>query len=60
MPATAKPPLLPSLLMGIGFGGFVDGIVLHRRPGLQGFESLPIGHQCHIGQRVIIAGWLTY
>jgi uncharacterized membrane protein len=27
---TAKPPLLPSLLMGIGFGGFVDGIVLHQ------------------------------
>lgn len=30
MPATAKPPLLPALLMGIGFGGFVDGIVLHQ------------------------------
>ena len=26
----AGPPLLPSLLMGIGFGGFIDGIVLHQ------------------------------
>jgi uncharacterized membrane protein len=26
----SKPPLLPSLLMGIGFGGFIDGIVLHQ------------------------------
>ena len=25
-----KPPLLPSLLLGIGLGGFVDGIVLHQ------------------------------
>jgi uncharacterized membrane protein len=25
-----RPPLLPSLLMGIGLGGFVDGIVLHQ------------------------------
>lgn len=24
------PPLLPSLLLGIGLGGFVDGIVLHQ------------------------------
>jgi uncharacterized membrane protein len=28
--ARAKPPLLPSLLMGIGFGGLIDGIVLHQ------------------------------
>jgi uncharacterized membrane protein len=26
----ARPPLLPSLLMGIGFGGLIDGIVLHQ------------------------------
>ncbi|HKO39406.1 MAG TPA: DUF2243 domain-containing protein [Solirubrobacterales bacterium] len=26
----ARPPLLPSLLLGIGLGGFVDGIVLHQ------------------------------
>jgi uncharacterized membrane protein len=25
-----RPPLLPSLLLGIGFGGFIDGIVLHQ------------------------------
>jgi uncharacterized membrane protein len=25
-----SPPLLPSLLLGIGLGGFVDGIVLHQ------------------------------
>jgi uncharacterized membrane protein len=25
-----RPPLLPSLLMGIGFGGFIDGIVFHQ------------------------------
>jgi uncharacterized membrane protein len=24
------PPLLPALLMGIGFGGFVDGILFHQ------------------------------
>ncbi|HEU5063614.1 MAG TPA: DUF2243 domain-containing protein [Solirubrobacterales bacterium] len=24
------PPLLPSLLLGIGLGGFLDGIVLHQ------------------------------
>jgi uncharacterized membrane protein len=26
----SHPPLLPSLLLGIGLGGFVDGIVLHQ------------------------------
>jgi len=26
----SRPPLLPSLLLGIGFGGFIDGIVLHQ------------------------------
>lgn len=30
MDRVTKPPLLPALLMGIGFGGFVDGIVLHQ------------------------------
>jgi uncharacterized membrane protein len=25
-----KPPLLPALLLGIGLGGFVDGILLHQ------------------------------
>ena len=30
MNARPRPPLLPSLLMGIGFGGFLDGIVLHQ------------------------------
>jgi uncharacterized membrane protein len=31
MPADeAKPRLLPAILLGIGFGGFVDGIVLHQ------------------------------
>jgi uncharacterized membrane protein len=25
-----QSPLLPSLLLGIGFGGFIDGIVLHQ------------------------------
>ena len=30
MSARTGPPLLPSLLMGIGFGGFIDGIVLHQ------------------------------
>src|SRR3954452_5210195 len=24
------PPLLPALLMGVGFGGFVDGILFHQ------------------------------
>ena len=27
---TSKPPKAPALLMGIGLGGFVDGIVLHQ------------------------------
>jgi uncharacterized membrane protein len=26
----SRPPLLPSLLLGIGLGGFIDGIVLHQ------------------------------
>jgi uncharacterized membrane protein len=30
MPADAKPRLFPAILLGIGFGGFVDGIVLHQ------------------------------
>jgi uncharacterized membrane protein len=25
-----RPKLLPSVLLGVGFGGFVDGIVLHQ------------------------------
>jgi len=25
-----RPPLLPGLLLGVGLGGFVDGIVLHQ------------------------------
>lgn len=25
-----RPPLLPSLLLGIGLGGFLDGILLHQ------------------------------
>jgi uncharacterized membrane protein len=25
-----RPPLLPALLLGIGLGGFVDGILLHQ------------------------------
>lgn len=25
-----KPSVLPSLLLGLGFGGFIDGIVLHE------------------------------
>lgn len=29
-PAAAPPPKAPALLMGIGFGGFVDGIVMHQ------------------------------
>ena len=28
--ATATPPRAPALLLGIGLGGFVDGIVLHQ------------------------------
>jgi uncharacterized membrane protein len=27
---TASPPKLPAFLMGLGFGGFIDGIVLHQ------------------------------
>ena len=27
---TSAPPKLPGLLMGLGFGGFIDGIVLHQ------------------------------
>ena len=27
---TARPKLLPSVLLGIGLGGFLDGIVLHQ------------------------------
>ena len=30
MATRRQSPLLPSLLMGIGFGGFLDGIVLHQ------------------------------
>jgi uncharacterized membrane protein len=30
MESGAKPPLLPAFLMGIGFGGLIDGIVLHQ------------------------------
>ena len=26
----ARPPVLPGILLGLGFGGFVDGIVLHQ------------------------------
>jgi uncharacterized membrane protein len=26
----ARPPLLPGLLLGIGLGGFIDGILLHQ------------------------------
>ena len=26
----AQPPKLPALVMGVGFGGFIDGIVLHQ------------------------------
>jgi len=25
-----RPPLLPGLLLGIGLGGFIDGILLHQ------------------------------
>jgi uncharacterized membrane protein len=28
--ADAQPRLFPAILLGIGFGGFVDGIVLHQ------------------------------
>jgi uncharacterized membrane protein len=28
--ATTRPPKLPGFLMGVGLGGFVDGIVLHQ------------------------------
>ena len=28
--AARRPPLLPSLILGIGLGGFVDGILLHQ------------------------------
>ena len=28
--ATSRPPMAPGLLLGIGLGGFVDGIVLHQ------------------------------
>jgi uncharacterized membrane protein len=27
---TARPPRLPAFLMGVGLGGFIDGIVLHQ------------------------------
>ena len=27
---TSRPPLLASVVLGVGFGGFVDGIVLHQ------------------------------
>jgi uncharacterized membrane protein len=30
MSVDEKPRLLPAILLGIGFGGFVDGIVLHQ------------------------------
>ncbi|MDD9369283.1 MAG: DUF2243 domain-containing protein [Acidimicrobiales bacterium] len=29
-PTTATPPKLPAFLMGVGLGGFVDGIILHE------------------------------
>jgi uncharacterized membrane protein len=29
-PTTAEPPKAPGLLLGVGLGGFVDGIVLHQ------------------------------
>ncbi len=29
-PRTASPPRAPAFLMGLGLGGFVDGIVLHQ------------------------------
>ena len=30
MSGSARPPRLPGFLLGIGLGGFVDGIVLHQ------------------------------
>jgi uncharacterized membrane protein len=27
---TSRPPMAPALLMGLGLGGFIDGIVLHQ------------------------------
>jgi uncharacterized membrane protein len=30
LPVTTSPPKLPAFLMGIGLGGFIDGIVLHQ------------------------------
>ena len=29
-PATSRPPRLPGFVLGLGLGGFVDGIVLHQ------------------------------
>ena len=29
-PTGTQPPKLPALLLGVGFGGFIDGIVLHQ------------------------------
>src|SRR5215207_3018073 len=29
-PRAARPPRAPALLLGLGLGGFVDGIVLHQ------------------------------
>ena len=29
-PRTARPPRAPGLLLGLGLGGFIDGIVLHQ------------------------------
>jgi uncharacterized membrane protein len=28
--AAAAPPRLPAFVLGLGFGGFIDGIVLHQ------------------------------
>ena len=30
MSGSARPPRLPGFLLGVGLGGFVDGIVLHQ------------------------------
>src|SRR5687768_4709705 len=30
MDAKSAPPIVPGLLLSVGFGGFVDGIVLHQ------------------------------